>query len=127
MPGWGRKTYAKWPSRKPLWTWTAFFAALVFFAGTTVSQYAYSWGFAQKLYLGSYLKSGVRGATSAKARGRYELLEGVTAKGQLRFILGDEAEKKVQADGRILYRLTPEGTDHGLVGLRWYTGLSTTT
>jgi hypothetical protein len=53
MPEWGRKTYAKWPSRKPLWTWTAFFAALVFFAGTTVSQYAHSWGFAQKLYLGS--------------------------------------------------------------------------
>jgi hypothetical protein len=122
MPEWGRKTYAKWPSRKPLWTWTAFFAALVFFAGTTVSQYAHSWGFAQKLYLGSYLKSGVRGAVSATARGRYELLEGVNSKGQLRFILGDEAEKEVQADGRILYRLTHEGTDHGLVGLRWYSG-----
>jgi hypothetical protein len=122
MAEWGRKTYTKWPSRKPLWTWTALFAALLFFAGTTFIQYAHSWGFAQKLYLGSYLKSGVLGAASETARARYELLEGVTSKGKLRFLLGDEAERETQPDGRILYRLTPEGSGHGLMGLRWYTG-----
>jgi hypothetical protein len=122
MAEWGRKAYVKWPSRRPVWAWTAFTAAFVFFIGTTCNQYARTWSFAEKLYLGSYLKSGLRGGASASAKGRYQFLEGITSKGQLRFLLGDEAVKGRQADGRVVYRLTREGSDDGLVALRWYSG-----
>jgi len=37
---WGRKAYQRWPSRKPVWTLSAFFGAVLFFALASAAQYA---------------------------------------------------------------------------------------
>ena len=61
MAEWGRKEYAKkWPSRTPVWTWTAILLTTVFFAGMLTLEY-------ERLYLSDYLKSGARGKASATA------------------------------------------------------------
>jgi hypothetical protein len=39
MAEWGRKEYSKkWPSRTPVWTWTAILLTFVFFAGMLTLQ-----------------------------------------------------------------------------------------
>jgi hypothetical protein len=69
MAEWGRKEYAKaWPSRTPVWTWTAFFLSLLFFAGLLTLEYEQSWTAAERLSLSDYLKSGARGKASATSR-----------------------------------------------------------
>jgi integrase len=58
MAEWGRKEYSKkWPSRTPVWTWTAVLGSMVFFAGMLTLQYERSWSAAERLYLTDYLKS----------------------------------------------------------------------
>jgi hypothetical protein len=38
MAEWGRKEYSKaWPSRTPVWTWTAIFLSLLFLAGAVIT------------------------------------------------------------------------------------------
>jgi hypothetical protein len=69
MAEWGRKEYAKkWPSRTPVWTWTAVLGSLVFFAGMLTLQYERSWSAAERLYLTDYLKSGARGRHRRRRR-----------------------------------------------------------
>jgi hypothetical protein len=93
MADWGRKEYAKaWPSRRPVWTLTAIFAATLIFAGLLAVQYERSWTAAQGLYWKDYLKSGTRGQVSARSSGKYTLLEGMTAKGQGLLLRGDQIE-----------------------------------
>jgi hypothetical protein len=44
MAEWGRKEYKKpWPSRCPVWTWTAFFLSGVFFFGVFCLDYWHGW------------------------------------------------------------------------------------
>ena len=108
MSEWGRKEYSKaWPSRTPVWTWTAMLLSLAFFVGMLTFQYRASWTAAERLYLTDYLKSGARGKASATAASKYTLLEAVVGKGQ-RLVMGDEIEQVpivgrqagLQADGR---------------------------
>jgi hypothetical protein len=83
MAEWGRKEYSKkWPSRTPVWTWTAVLGSLVFFAGMLTLQYERSWSAAERLYLTDYLKSGAGGQASATASSKYTLLEAVVGKSQ---------------------------------------------
>ena len=99
MAEWGRKEYSKaWPSRTPVWTWTAILLSLVFFVGMLTLEYERSWTAAERLYLSDYLKSGARGKASATAASKYTLLEAVVGKGQ-RLVMGDEIEP-VPALGR---------------------------
>ena len=52
MAEWGRKEYSKkWPSRTPVWTWTAILLTFVFFAGMLTLEYERSWTAAERLYL----------------------------------------------------------------------------
>jgi hypothetical protein len=51
MAEWGRKEYKKaWPSRRPVWTLGAFFAATLALAGLLTIQYERSWTAADGLY-----------------------------------------------------------------------------
>jgi hypothetical protein len=123
MAEWGRKEYSKaWPSRRPVWTWMAFFLSLVFFAGMLTLEYEQSWTAAERLYLSDYLKSGARGKASAAAQSKYTLLEAVVGKGQ-RLVMGDEIEPVPDVDGRLGYRLTDEGVKDGIARLTWVTGV----
>ena len=122
MSEWGRKEYSKaWPSRTPVWTWTATLVSLAFFVGMLTLQYQASWTAAERLYLTDYLKSGVRGKASATAASKYTLLEAVVGKGQ-RLVMDDEIEHVPSLDGRPGYRLTDEGVKHGIARLTWVRG-----
>jgi len=122
MAEWGRKEYSKaWPSRRPVWTWTAIFVSLLFFAGMLTLEYEQSWTAAERLYLSDYMKSGARGKASATAASKYTLLEAVVGKGQ-RLVMGDEIEQVPSLDGRPGYRLTDEGVKDGIVRLTWVPG-----
>ena len=122
MSEWGRKEYSKaWPSRTPVWTWTATLLSLAFFVGMLSLQYKGSWTAAERLYLTDYLKSGARGKVSATAASKYTLLEAVVGKGQ-RLVMGDEIEQVPSLDGRPGYRLTDEGVKNGIARLVWVRG-----
>jgi type IV secretory pathway TraG/TraD family ATPase VirD4 len=123
MAEWGRKEYLKaWPSRTPVWTWTAIFLSVFFMAGMLTLEYEQSWTAAERLYLSDYLKSGARGKASATSTGKYTLLEAVVGKGQ-RLVMGDEIEAVPELDGRPGYRLTDEGVKDGISRLTWVTGV----
>ena len=123
MAEWGRKQYTKaWPSRRPVWTLGAIFAATVVFAGLLTLQYERSWTAADGLYWKDYLKSGARGQTSARSVSRYTLLEGMTAKNQGLFLKDDQVETVTGPDGREGWRLTEAGAKLGIARLQWVTG-----
>ena len=121
MAEWGRKSYSKaWPSRTPVWTWTAILLTGVFFAGALTVEYMKGWTAAQKLYFTDYLKSGSRSEASPTATAKYTLLEGVSGKGQ-RLVIDDEIEPVRGPDGRNDYRLTEEGVRNGIERLKYVT------
>lgn len=123
MAEWGRKEYRKpWPSRRPVWTLGAIFAATVVLAGLLTVQYERSWTAAEGLYWKDYLKSGARGQTSARSVSRYTLLEGMTAKNQGLFLKDDQVETVTDPDGRQGWRLTEAGAKLGIARLQWVTG-----
>ena len=123
MAEWGRKEYSKkWPSRRPVWGWTAILLTGVFFFGVFCLDYSRGWTAAERLYLMDYLKSGARGQGGAAMQSKYTMLEGVTAKGSPVFLLGDQVERVADVDGKPGYRLTDEGVKAGLVRLEWVTG-----
>ncbi len=123
MAEWGRKEYAKaWPSRTPVWTWTAILLSVVFLLGMLTWEYEGSWTAAERLYLSDYLKSGMGGKTSGMAASKYTLLEAVVGKGQ-RLVTGDEVEPVIGSDGRPGYRLTDEGVKDGISRLTWVTAV----
>jgi hypothetical protein len=122
MAEWGRKKYSKaWPSRAPVWTWTAILLTGVFFAGALTVQYRERETAAQKLYLTEYLRSGTLGRSSPTATSKYTLLEGVVDKGE-RLLIDDEIEAVTELDGRRGYRLTDEGVRDGIARLQYVTG-----
>jgi hypothetical protein len=125
MAEWGRKEYSKkWPSRTPVWTWTAIAAVVscLFFFGMLTLEYERSWTAAERLYLSDYLKSGARGKASATAAGKYTLLEAVVGKGQRACDGRRDRAGSGALDGRPGYRLTDEGVKDGIARLTWVTG-----
>ena len=110
---------AKWPSRYPAWTLGALGVAALFFCALLWLQYAREWSEAERIYFTDYLRSGIRGGVWAGAHRRYVLLNGVTAKGEARLLLDDEAERVKDVDGKPGHRLTEEGIRQGLVRLEW--------
>ena len=119
MSEWGRKEYPSWPSRQPVWTLGALFAAVVFFVLVVSVQYAWNWPFLEKLYLPIYAKTAVRAALNPKSRARYQLLDVVTGKNQQRPAVDGEVESETQPDGKLLYVLTEDAQKHGFVRLAW--------
>ncbi len=110
---------AKWPSCYPAWTLGALGVAALFFCALLWLQYEQEWSEAERVYFSDYLRSGIRGGVWAGAHRRYVLLNGVTAKGEARLLLDDEAERAKDVDGKPGRRLTEEGIRQGLVRLEW--------
>jgi hypothetical protein len=78
--------------------------SFLFLAVLLTLEYKRSWTAAERLYLSDYLKSGTRGQASATMQSKYTLLEGVTGKGQQRFVPGDEIEPTPDVNGKPGYR-----------------------
>ncbi|MGA8530850.1 MAG: type IV secretion system DNA-binding domain-containing protein [Acidobacteriaceae bacterium] len=123
MAEWGRKQYAKpWPSRTHVWTWAAFFLSCLFFVLMVWLDGRVNWTAAERLYLSDYLRSGAREKLPG-AKGRYTLLEGVTARGEQVLVTGNEVAAVKGPDGRYGYVLTDQGIRDGLRRLEWTTGV----
>ena len=122
MSEWGRKEYSEaWPSRTPVWTWTATLLSLAFFVGMLTLKCETNWTAAEYLYLTNYLKSGARGMVSATTASQYTLLEAVVGKGK-RLVMENEIEQVPSLDGRPGYRLTDRGVKNGIARLAWVKG-----
>jgi len=122
MSQWGRKIYPTWPSRHPVWTISVFFGAVLFFLMALAMQYARSWSFVESFYLPAYAKTWMHGLFP-KAQTHYNLIAGVTAKGQQRIAVAGEVETAANAQGQPVYVLTEEGRRNGLVRLVWDSGV----
>ncbi len=121
MSEWGRKRYQVWPSRRPVWTITAFFGTLFVFAFLMAMQYTRDWSFVERFYLPILVKSRIYGMFP-KAATRFRLIDGVNRKGQQRLALAGEVEGHADANGQPVYVLTEEGRKHDLVRLAWDEG-----
>ncbi len=122
MGQWGRKEYPSWPSRKPVWIFGALFLAVMVFVLSFAVQCARNWSFAERFYLGDYVKTWIRGSVRT-SKAHYRLLNGVHAKGDQRIALPGEVEATKDENGKPVYLITDEGAQHGLVRLAWQDGM----
>ncbi|MGA1983319.1 MAG: type IV secretion system DNA-binding domain-containing protein, partial [Acidobacteriaceae bacterium] len=111
MSEWGRKEYTGWPSRQPVWTWAAVFVWLSIFAGGMVYRYSQQWSFAEREYLGNYLKASTLGWLWDQSY--YRMLICIDKKGQSS-VCGDAIESVRMVDGKPIYSLTEAGVQAGV-------------
>ncbi len=116
MAEWGRKEYKDWPSRTPVWTWGAFFAAVLWFLISMTWQYARNWTFAEREYLGNYLLASTLGR--ARENGHYRFVVYLDKKGNPYIASGDEIKRIKMPDGKPGYELTEAGVQAGAVRLQ---------
>ena len=98
---WGRDKHAgEWPNRHPVWTWVSVFVALAGMVAICTCRYKEVWTPLQRFYLKTYIRSGLRSATSFARTGHYELLAVTTKKGSHWAIDGEVIEVKTDSDGK---------------------------
>jgi hypothetical protein len=85
-------------------------------------DYERDWSFLDKYYLKMYAKTWLAGVNLIphKPESRYQLLEGVPKKDKQRLALPGEVEPQIGEDGKLLYVLTDQGRQDGLVRLVWH-------
>jgi hypothetical protein len=102
---WGRNQYAgEWPNPKPAWMMATLLLAVISLAAICAYRYAYALTPLQKLYLTSYVRSGLRADIGFKT-GRYVLLDVVDKKGS-RLALNEEVIPVTTATGKSTFALT---------------------
>lgn len=115
---WSRKQYAgEWPNPKPAWTMAALLLAAVSAVGICSYRYAYVLTPLQKLYLTTYIRSGLRADIGFKT-GRYALLN-VTDKKGSRLALDEEVMPLKTATGENTFALTVAALKLGDRRLEW--------
>ena len=114
---WGRDKHAgEWPNRHPVWTWVSVFVALAGMVAICTCRYKEVWTPLQRFYLKTYIRSGLRSATSFARTGHYELLAVTTKKGSHWAIDGEVIEVKTDS-GKTTVALTQEALKIGDVHL----------
>ena len=115
---WGRAHGAgTWPHPKPIWMMAALLLALATSSATAFYQYI-AWTPLQRLYLPSYLRAEIMGATGFTTTGRYRLLQIETAAGR-RFALDEEVRPMAGATGLTSFALTDPALRAGGRRLVW--------
>jgi hypothetical protein len=100
---WGRNKHAGvWPNRHAVWTWTAVFLALVSMVPICAYRYTKTWTPLQRFYLKTYIRSGLRSATSFAKSDHYSMLTVVTKKGSHWASEGEVTEIKTESGGTTL-------------------------
>lgn len=118
---WGRNQYAgEWPNPKPAWMMAALLLAVVSMAAICAYRYAYALTPLQKLYLTTYIRSGLRAEIGFKT-GRYALLNVVDKKGT-RLALNEEVRPLKAATGENTFALTEPAEKLGDRRLVWQQG-----
>jgi len=118
---WGRNQYAgEWPNPKAAWTIATVLLAVVSVAAICVYRYAYVLTPLQKLYLTTYIRSGLRAGIGFKT-GRYALLNVMDKKGS-RLALNEEVMPVKTATGETAFGLTEPAVKLGDRRLVWQEG-----
>src|SRR3989442_45755 len=95
---WGRNKHAGvWPNRHAVWTWTAVFLALESVVPICAYRYTQTWTTLQRLYLKTYIRSGLRSVTSFAKSDRYQMLTVVMKKGSHLAAEGEVTEVKTES------------------------------
>ncbi|HEV2222222.1 MAG TPA: type IV secretion system DNA-binding domain-containing protein [Candidatus Acidoferrales bacterium] len=118
---WGRNQYAgEWPNPKPAWKMAALLLAVVSVATICAYRYVYVLTPLQKLYLTTYIRSGLRAEIGFKT-GRYVLLNVLDKKGN-RLALEEEVMPVKTATGENTFALTEAAVRLGDRRLVWQQG-----
>jgi type IV secretory pathway TraG/TraD family ATPase VirD4 len=118
---WGRNQCAgEWPNPKPAWTIVTLLLAVASVATICAYRYAYVLTPLQKLYLTTYIRSGLRADIGFKT-GRYALLNVVDRKGS-RLALNEEVMAVKTAAGENTFALTQAAVKLGDRRLEWQQG-----
>lgn len=118
---WGRNQYAgEWPNPKPAWKMAALLLAVVSVATICAYRYVYVLTPLQKLYLTTYIRSGLRAEIGFKT-GRYVLLNVLDKKGN-RLALDEEVMPVKTATGENTFALTEAAMQLGDRRLVWQQG-----
>jgi len=118
---WGRNQHVgEWPNPKPAWMMAALLLAAVSVAAICGYRYAYVLTPLQKLYLTTYIRSGLRAEIGFKS-GRYALLNVVDKKGS-RLALNEEVMPVKIATGESIFALTETAMQLGDRRLVWRQG-----
>ena len=115
---WGRNQYAgEWPNRKPGWMMAASLLTVLSLAVICGYRYAYVLTPLQKVYLTTYIRSGLRAEIGFKI-GRYALLN-VANKKSSRLALDAEVMPVTTATGESTFALTEAAMKLGDRQLEW--------
>lgn len=115
---WGRNQYAgEWPKPKAAWTIATVLLAVASVAAICAYRYAYALTPLQKLYLTTYIRSGLRADIGFKT-GRYALLNVVDNKGS-RLALNEEVMPLKAVTGKNTFALTDVALKLGDQRLEW--------
>lgn len=118
---WGRNQYVgKWPNPKPAWKMAALLLAVVSVAAICAYRYAYVLTPLQKLYLATYIRSGLRAEIGFKT-GRYALLNVWDKKGN-RLALDEEVMPVKTVTAENTFALTEAALRLGDRRLVWQQG-----
>ncbi|HKV27306.1 MAG TPA: type IV secretion system DNA-binding domain-containing protein [Candidatus Acidoferrales bacterium] len=109
---WGRNHYAgAWPNPKPAWTMVAMLIAITTVIAISLYRYAYVLTPLQRLYLTTYIRSGIRAEVGFKT-GRYTLLDVEDRRGS-RFALEEEVRPITTTSGGSDFALSEAGLRAG--------------
>lgn len=88
---WGREETYRWPSDKPVWTITTLVLAVVAVIGSAAYQYQREWTELQRVYLKTYIATGMRTWMKSASYALVYRVEGTKRRAALNDDLSDEA------------------------------------
>ena len=106
------KRAREWPNRHPAWTWMPVFLALASMLAICTYRYIAVCTPLQRFYLMTYIRSGLRSATTFAKTGQYELLAATTKNRSHWAYDGEVAEAKTES-GEATVTLTQEALKTG--------------
>ena len=115
---WGRVEFGdEWPSDKPVGLIFALIAAVVSTGAVFYYQYQRDWPFVERLYLKTYVATGLAG--TARPASYYALPLIIDGKGGLRLPVIGEVIPAALPNGQAGIALTEWAVKHGAVRLEW--------
>jgi len=111
-----RRSASEWSNRHPAWTWMWVFVVLASMLAICTYRYIAVWTPLQRFYFTTYIRSGLRRATTSARTGQYELLA-VTTKNSSHWASDSEVTEAKTESGEATVRLTQEASKTGALHL----------
>ena len=106
----------EWPNRHPVWAWVPVFMALASMLAICTYRYIAVWTPLQRFYFITYVRSGLRSATTFARTGQYELLA-VATKNRSHWACDGEVTEAKTESGEATVTLTLEARKTGALHL----------